>query len=156
MSEIGDFLRARYAERRAIAAAATPGLWRAEAYVYGLPEDGWGDPTHWEIKAGEVDVVAHQPHEGGGIYEKTDALHIEANQPEAVIVDLDAKLAIVDEHPAATGWDGVNVDGTVCRTCGEISSDGELTGGPYPCRTLRLLAQPFAGHPDHKGEEWAP
>lgn len=31
--------------------------------------------------------------------------------------------------------------------------------GPRPApvpRTLKILAQPFAGHPDHKGEEWAP
>lgn len=32
-------------------------------------------------------------------------------------------------------------------------------GGPRPVhisRALKILAQPFAGHPDHKGEEWAP
>ncbi|MGW7087543.1 DUF6221 family protein [Streptomyces sp. NPDC054871] len=138
MSQIADFLRARYAERRTLAEAAAKGAWCAEPYAYGSPEEGWSNPAHWEIKAGNVDVVAHQPHEGGGIYEQADARHIEANQPVDVIADLDAKLALVDELDAAD------------------PHGGYITGTFTAYDALKLLARPFAGHPDHKGEEWAP
>ncbi|MDQ0809834.1 hypothetical protein QFZ63_001548 [Streptomyces sp. B3I7] len=213
MSEIADFLRARYAERRALAEAATPGPWHAEPCVYGPPEEGWGHPAYWEIKAGSVEVVAHQIHEGGGIDQEANARHIAANDPAFVIADCDAKLALIDEidydppaaedltdqelharcaHPAweyrtTTGprkqWDGV--DDPPCDDDGnpepgwERNLDAGCPGegwerfdyieesywrrprpeGPRPLhipRTLRLLAQPFAGHPQHKGEEWAP
>lgn len=69
-------------------------------------------------------------------------------QPQALIADLDAKLAIVDEHPG----DGIYVytdDGTpACGMCGDGTSR-------WPCRTLRLLARPFAGHPDYEAGKWA-
>ncbi|MFH8540331.1 DUF6221 family protein [Streptomyces tendae] len=130
------------AERRALALAASPGPWQA-------------NDEHDEVLAVDGITVA----EGfalSGRQLRTTVDHIVAHNPAAVLADLDAKRAIVDEHPAATGWDGREIDGNVCRTCSETSQDGELAGDPHPCRTLRLLAQPFAGHPDHKGEEWAP
>ncbi|MFD5221370.1 DUF6221 family protein [Streptomyces tendae] len=133
MSDIADFLRARYAEQRALALAASPGPWHSDG--------------------GSV-YATHPTDEVVNYTESAD--HIAAHDPSAVLADLDAKLAIVDEHPAATGWDGREIDGNVCRTCSETSQDGELAGDVYPCRTLRLLAQPFAGHANHKGEEWAP
>ena len=144
MSEIADFLRARYAERRAIAEAA--------ANLQCDPENGWGitDTSNYAPTEKRRWISPHI----GMLHEVESAEHIVANNPAVVIADCDAKLAIIDEHPAATGFDGNNVSGTVCRTCGEINYDGELTGDPYPCRTLRLLAQPFARVGRYR-PEWA-
>lgn len=190
MSDIADFLRARYAEQRATALAASPGPWHSDG--------------------GSV-YATHPTDEVVNYTESAD--HIAAHNPAAVLADLDAKLAVVDEvdydphamdgasdqdlharcaHPAweyrtTTGprkqWDGV--DDPPCDDNGdpepgwERNVDAGLPGegwerfdyteesywrrprpdGPRePCspRVLRLLAQPFAGHPDHKGEEWTP
>ncbi|TGB13874.1 DUF6221 family protein [Streptomyces sp. MZ04] len=145
MSEIADFLRARYAERRALAVAACQG-----GHGRWHQDDAERYPGRIEDERGRAVVYDE------GSPSEEQAAHIATNDPADVIADGDAKLAIVDEHPSATGWDGDNNDGKVCRTRGEINHDGELTGNPYPCRTLRILARPFAGHPDHRGEEWAP
>lgn len=74
---------------------------------------------------------------------------------ERVLREVDTKRRMLDEHPVALGWDGHVVGGQVCRTCAEIDSSGELGGDPYPCKTLRLLALPYADHPDYR-EEWRP
>lgn len=241
MSEIADFLRARLVERRAIAEAATPGSWFA---IDGGVADGDGE--QWPVAQAESDR------------DRADRVHIAANDPATVIVDLDAKLALVDEieppaiaepepaseepetgwccggytsecplcpeygtsllttcpghpgtgtnktrivearlharfaHPgyeyrttegARKQWDGINCppvdenggpDPTWERNidAGHPGSGWERfdyteesywrrprPGGvrpPYIPRGLRILAQPFAGHPDHKGGEWAP
>lgn len=198
MSEIADFLRTRYAERRALAEAASPGPWHANA-------------EHDEVVAVDGITVA----EGfalSGRQLRATVNHIVANDPDDVIADCDAKLALVDEiepqlddgvapatdaelhalesHPAyeyrtTTGprkqWDDADVP--PCDDNGdpepgwERNTDTGRDGWerfdyteesywrrphpdgprkPYIPRALRILAQPFAGHPDHKGEEWAP
>lgn len=146
MSDIADFLRARYAEQRALVEAAAE-----DAGKEWSPGDEHLSSSVNDGVTGAAVVI--------GPWEYLDwdvRRHIAAHDPAAVLADLDAKLAIVDEHPAAPGWDGREIDGQVCRTCSETSQDGELAGDPYPCRTLRLLARPFVEHPDHKGEGWAP
>ncbi|MEV4784007.1 DUF6221 family protein [Streptomyces tuirus] len=123
MSDIADFLRARYAERRAIAEAASPGPWQA-------------NDEHDEVIAVDGITVADGFALSGRQLRAT-VDHVAANDPEDVIADIEAKLAVVD-------------------LCATLLHDDE--GGTDPCAegTLRRLAQPFAGHPDHKGEEWAP
>lgn len=114
MSEIADFLRDRYQERRAIARSAKPGPW-------------YGD-------GGSV-YATHPTDEVVSYSESAD--HIAANDPVDVIADLDAKLALIE--------------------CFEgFLHDSEAGTDPCAASGLRILAQPFAGHPDHKGEEWAP
>jgi hypothetical protein len=138
VSNIVEFLRARYTERRALALAATSGPWRAEPFVYGLPEEGWGEPSHWEIKADSGEVVGHQPHEGGGVYGEADARHIAAHGPDVALADLDAKLGIIDWYEVA-------------------SSSPELARDAWQImrQVLLLLAVPFAAHPDYD-ERWRP
>lgn len=144
MTEIVDFLRARYAERRALALAAKPGPWRSDGgSVYAT------HPTD--------EVVSYS--------ESAD--HIAAHNPVHVIADLDAKLALIDD--LLTEKHEV-VDGDCWYTCaaateerdgGETCDDGRR-GGPCDCgrdarvnRRLVILAQPFAGHADHRKEDWA-
>lgn len=192
MSQIADFLRARYQEQRQLAIAAK--------------NDGEGK---WDFHPLPPPAIGDDP----DVYRAAvnRALHIQAQQPDAVIADLDAKLALADEldyeppatedesdadlharraHPAweyATTegprkqWDDADVP--PANEAGEPDSTWErnVDAGrdgwerwdyteesywrrlrpdgprpPYIPRGLRILAQPFAGHPDHKGEEWAP
>lgn len=58
--------------------------------------------------------------------------------------DIAAKWAIIDMHAvvARTG------DCAVCLAVELVWNDWEDVAAKHPCETLRLLAQPFAGHPD--------
>ncbi|MEV0556246.1 DUF6221 family protein [Streptomyces sp. NPDC050597] len=139
MSEIADFLRARYAERRAIAEAASPGPWHPnEEADEVLAVDGITVADGFALSGQQLRATVQ---------------HIAANNPVDVIADCDTKLALVDEHgPGGHYWPGSPRQ--YCKTCGS----GEPNEYPteWPCRTLRILAQPFAAHPDHRGEEWTP
>ncbi|MFE0470505.1 DUF6221 family protein [Streptomyces sp. NPDC058947] len=128
MSEIADFLRARYAERRALAEAASPGPWHAnEEYDEVVAVDGITVAEGFALSGRQLRATVE---------------HIAVHDPLDVIADIDAKLWIVNaaeklpELTAAFDQFDNNRDAWT--------------------RTLRLFAQPFAGHPDHKGEEWAP
>jgi hypothetical protein len=61
--------------------------------------------------------------------------------PERLVAEVEAKRRILAEH-ALNGW--------VCDTC----DNGEVEQ-VFPCPTLRLLALPYADHPDYR-EEWRP
>lgn len=119
-------------------------------------------PT-WYV-GGERDVLADNPSDtpyvacgpwGGGIDAAT-ADHIARHDPARVLAEVDAKRRILDEHGASGG---------TCRTCcgepdREVRWDGEeeavewaRADKPWPCPTVRLLAQPYAGR-DGWREEW--
>jgi hypothetical protein len=134
MSDIADFLRARYAERRSIAEAA--------AALQDDPENGWVivDPGGYAAAEKRRWIAPHI----GVLYEVESAEHAVANNPAVVLADLDAKLAIVDLMERT-------IDAAEGDT--EVDHYGGLSAAE---ETLCRLAQPFAGHPDHKGEEWAP
>ena len=70
--------------------------------------------------------------------------------PERVLAEVEAKRQLLDLHePGEMEY----VDGDVCMVCENTDVGDE---GPfYPCRTLRLLAMPYADHPDYR-EEWKP
>ncbi|MGW0780341.1 DUF6221 family protein [Streptomyces sp. NPDC002913] len=202
MSDLADFLRARYAERGAIAEAATRGPWEG---VVDRHQRGQVDASVW------ADSIGYYVTEKvtSGERQKADAHHIAANDPATVIADLDAKLAIVDEldpgevlrgtdaelharcaHPAweyrttegpRKQWDGI--DDPPCDDDGnpEVGWERNIDAGipgegwerfdyieesywrrlrpggprkPFTPIVLRILARPFAGHPDYQ-EEWA-
>jgi hypothetical protein len=133
VSDLADFLRARYAERRSLAEAASPGPWRPN-------EDGD------EVLAVDGLTVADGFALSGRQLRAT-VDHIAANDPSAVIADCDIKLRIINEVvPEIDAMDD-RIDGE--WGVGDPTERESMT-------LLRLLAQPFAGHPDHKGEEWAP
>lgn len=69
--------------------------------------------------------------------------------PSAVLADIAAKRAIVAAHP----MEYLDAWGTsVCTTC-TSDLNPTWTEGGGPCTTLRLLAQPYAEHPDY-GPAW--
>ncbi len=68
-----------------------------------------------------------------------------------------SKRRIVDLHApfhVRTANDGLNWD---YRGCGECSQPDGVADGEtwWPCTTLRLLALPYASHPDYR-QEWKP
>lgn len=132
MSEIADFLRARYQEAR-----------KREEGVRRMKCPGPFDGHDVQLDSdGHVFIDGHDyPAEE---YWET------ASEPGAdpfVLADLDAKLRILDEViPAIDAMDD-RIDGE--WGVGDPSERESMN-------LLRILAQPFAGHPDHKGEEWAP
>lgn len=89
---------------------------------------------------------------GGGI--DPEGEHIAAHDPAFVLADIAAKRRIVAEHhlvPAAAPQPAEPAHG--CETC---HSHSEYSVGAFgPCTTLKLLALPFAQHPDYQ-ETWRP
>src|SRR5438067_10944956 len=59
---------------------------------------------------------------------------------EFLKADIAAKQQIIDEHGDDDGR---------CEVCADPPVY-EATWHPYPCKTLRLLALPFASHPDYR------
>lgn len=73
------------------------------------------------------------------------AFHIARHNPPRVLADVDAKRRIIRWHfgqPNDTTPYGEPV--TICHC-----------GYDLPCTTLRLLALPYADHPDYQ-QEWTP
>ncbi|MGW6395421.1 DUF6221 family protein [Streptomyces sp. NPDC055103] len=88
--------------------------------------------------------------------------HIARYDPARVLAEVDAKRQIAREHGPSdkhtTIWDWFEL-GTWCGECG-TDPCRELTNCPIcgasdGCRTLRLLALPYADHPDYQ-DAWRP
>lgn len=67
--------------------------------------------------------------------------------PARILGECEAKREIVDEHTAAE-------TPTICPVC-HYQADYEMLAELEPCRTLRLLAQPYSSHPDYD-PAWRP
>ena len=136
--DLVEFLLARIAEDESVAQEASPGPWRVdnERYAeYVSDKDGlavisggrWGD---------EASVFT----------DTDDALHLVRWHPARVLAECEAKRRIVGEHHRS---------GVSCPTCSLGDEDGEVVYWRDPCPTLRLLALPYADHPDYR-QEWRP
>lgn len=86
-------------------------------------------------------------------------MNVVRHDPQRVLTDVEAKRRIVDEHQRHEPYGD---DIVVCSMCGptedevfRIENYPQYSGGAWPCRTIRLLALPFAGHPDYD-ESWRP
>ncbi|MEU3613494.1 DUF6221 family protein [Streptomyces sp. NPDC006872] len=130
MSDIADFLRARFAERRAVALAASPGPWHANAESDEVvAEDGITVADGFALSGQQLRATVD---------------HIALHDPADVIADLDAKLGIVDHYERTQAY-------------AEVQQRHEYVLAAGACAVaLKTLAQPYVGHPDHRGEEWTP
>lgn len=128
------FLGARFEEDH-IRARAVPscGEWReAGGVLVYRDEIGWGASEDEKYIA----TFLHG----------RDAVHAARWSPARVLRDVEAKRQLLDRHqPGRYGE---------CVTC-DPDSCGCMGGGSYPCDTARLLALPYAEHPDYR-EEWKP
>lgn len=131
MSEIADFLRARYTEART----------RANGRVRMIPSvfDGHCVEILHEFEGERLLVDGHPFPTDRYMQIATEP----APDPDA-IADCDAKLAIVDHYEKVQAY-------------AEVEQRQEYVLAAGACAVaLKHLAQRFAGHPDHKGQEWAP
>ncbi|MEU5531862.1 DUF6221 family protein [Streptomyces sp. NPDC020362] len=128
--ELVRFLRARFQEDAQVARDA----------IVGAPGAVWG------VLADDIEQVltsqdgrtTHTPLVQFGADDPVKLLtHVARHDPARVLRELDARQALLDEHGARHGR---------CRTC---AGRRLTTGLRSPCATLRLLALPFAGHPDY-------
>lgn len=73
-------------------------------------------------------------------------IHIARHDPARVLREVEAKRRLVTLHVGEDGSHGF----WYCKTCGS----GEPNEYPteWPCATLKLLAAPYAEHPDYRAE----
>ena len=128
MTDLVTFLEARLGEDEKVARAA-----EAEPF----PDKGFQRGTH---------IVYGLQSTGLGLDYQGFAL---VWDPARVLAEIAAKRAIIDAHP--------NVNDGDCGTCVRAGWGYPTHGGStiehWPCPTLRLLAAPFADHPDFD-ESW--
>jgi hypothetical protein len=67
------------------------------------------------------------------------------------VAEVTAKRRIVELHKSTAGMNTYGARVVACDSCG--ASDEYPVR--FPCPTLRLLALPYADHPDYR-EEWKP
>ncbi|MCT9092817.1 DUF6221 family protein [Streptomyces sp. ASQP_92] len=98
---------------------------------------GTATPGPWHADGGSV----YATHPTDEVVSYTDsAEHIARHNPARVLADIEAKRQILDLHVAEPGQHP--------DFCGHDKHE-------LPCPTLRLLALPYADHPDYR-EEWRP
>lgn len=135
MNDAVEFLRARLRDDEQAARAAQEDDGYAE----------WDNPTTGVVQAAGGDL------QGLIMASRNAAIHIARHDPARVLREVEAKRQIIDEHSITQA----TVDGEVgfgCVMCHEL--DGQVRAGGY-CRTLRLLALPYADHPSYR-EEFKP
>lgn len=102
----------------------------------------------------EDEEVARETHRNEQFVYGTDrwfASHgnaITSMAPHRAVAEVEFKRLLLDEHSITND--------SVCGTCVTGRWGYPTHGGadpqPYPCRTLRLLALPYAGHRDYLPE----
>lgn len=131
---LAGFLLARIAEDEA--AAETAAEWEGEEWSAGD-----------EDEAGRVRGRMGSEVVGGGYTEST--IHIARHDPARVLAECEAKRLIAELHKVA-GEDEADVRfkdfDLACVTCGTYDEYPV----EWPCDTLRLLALPYADHPDYR------
>jgi hypothetical protein len=145
VKELIAFLRARLDEDERIArTAASVGY--ADLRSLPVPVKRWDTG----------DVAAHW-RDGEGGQSNPSAVHIARWDPARVLADVEANRRILDLHKPwnAGGYHRANTtpapDRWLCATC-----DGDnMANVLAPCPTVRLLALPYAEHPDYD-PGWAP
>lgn len=145
MDELVAFLRARYDEVAALAASATQdttGRWTAR-------ETDWGGGPVVEDECGALIL----PTDGGA--RPYQYQHIAAHGPARVLREVEAKRRLVALHAPVTLRRRVGDQMGDVVAC-EYDTDPDGMGWiDYPCETLRLLALPYADHPEYRAE-WRP
>ncbi|MDX2658327.1 DUF6221 family protein [Streptomyces scabiei] len=123
------WLGSAIARRRAIAEAASPGPWES----VGIGDYGW--------------TVSVQRRDGGletddSDQGRADAEHVVANAPESVLRRCDADRKLLEEHAPQQDGSGFP-DSLQCRTCSQSGGDGYQYLVPFPCTTVRALAEGY-------------
>jgi hypothetical protein len=141
-ADLAAFLTARLDEIKQTARAATPGPWQVD------------DPSYPEAI---VNYDGHDVASGGRwggearIFNcDADAVHIALHDPAFVLANVAAKKAIIKAHDY--GWISLAPGKPEEPACSVCAGPGGRRWATWPCRTLRLLAQPFRDHPEWSTE----
>lgn len=147
MDDLIAFLRARLDDDERIAQQARGAEWH-DGCPQAIEHDECGC---WIVEnrpaTGRVIVVGG---ESGGVLEAADAQHMIQQDPKRVLADVAAKREIIEAHPSGRDH---HEGQDYCLECGPSWNGNQPRG--YPCTTIRLLALPYAGHPDYQ-ESWKP
>lgn len=156
MSDLVEFLNARLDMEAQIAREATPGPWqnastaRHHVTVSGRSEEAvFASPPDTGAMVVAVTGEARERHN------LVNAEHIALHDPARVLSEVEAKRRIIAEH-MPTPVDPVSQytdEPFGCETCHHSSEQGVMGFGL--CATLKLLALPYAGHPEYL-ETWKP
>jgi hypothetical protein len=171
--DIADFLAARWDEVAATATAALPGPWMRGTERAHLADNVlYGQSRDWP---GHIVQVCNFDY---GHNKAADATHIALNDPVAVLADIEAKRNILAEHARAPWFPedtlarwrtggrvpeeriAAAAASASCARCHKVIPDArededQCEHFDYPCPTVRLLAVPFAAHPDYD-QAWRP
>lgn len=132
--DLVDWLRARLDDDEQVARAATPGPWRVNAITRIV--------TDAEVANPEVVAGSRWGCEGDVFRTDADAVHIARHDPARVLAEVAAKRRILNELlPQLRANDE-------CVTS-QWDADSDTAGD-----LLRLLALPYADHPDYD-PDWA-
>lgn len=87
------------------------------------------------------------------------AEHIARWDPARVLAEIDAKRQLLDLHEPRPSGSIIRSGPTQCGYCADLCHSRSGLGcdspdAPYPCDTVRLLAQPYADRPGWRAE-WA-
>lgn len=111
-----------------------------------LARVGEDEAVAWLVAAQQGDRP--DTNDGYHWHDEYDLLHI---APARVLADCEAKRRIVGLHAridtSLYGYPGGDQIKATCHACRSTTLDN------WPCPTLRLLAQPYADHPDFD-ERW--
>lgn len=121
---IVDFLTARLDEKQAVAQAALEAAISRAAPAR--------TPGAWHAPGDDPDM----PSSFELVFE-----------PEAILLDIAAHRAILAEHKHAPATEP-STDDFGCRICAYDRGDSVLYGWGW-CNTVRMLALPYADHPDY-------
>ncbi|MDQ3577454.1 MAG: DUF6221 family protein [Actinomycetota bacterium] len=124
-------------------------------------ETGETDEWRCDEVGGAVRTVRTPPFGLSDVIAQSDihapAVHIARWDPARVLADVEAKRRTLSEHAPVES--GAATGGYLCRVCLNPATTGGWAEDWYPqthpCQTVRLLALPFAAHPDYR-EEWRP
>ncbi|WP_405149464.1 DUF6221 family protein [Sphaerisporangium sp. NBC_01403] len=140
MDDLIAFLRARLGEDEETARVA------GEACIAWLTyRDDDGQMRYTTVAAAATDGIWIAA--GAEVPAPTSALVV--YDPARALREVEAKRRIISEHAPHEDYSWA------CRTCSAADSCGCMGGPDLPCPTLRLLALPYADHPDYR-EEWRP
>ena len=112
-------------ERTAQQAASEGGqTWREDPFVYGVRDQK------------NVMVARSREERASSI------VHIAANDPESVLRRCAADRKLLNLHAPQPDGSGFH-DGVQCRTCSQDGGDGYQYLVPFPCDTVRAIAEGY-------------
>lgn len=117
---------ASFSSRWSIGEEDQEGGFRITAGTYTAIRDGRTEAQPW--------VIVGPGYTGGGVHERETAEHIARHDSARVLAEVESKRKLIEQH---VGYYG--------------GGDDEF----WPVQTLRLLALPYADHPDYD-ESWRP